>query len=71
MNNLYLTNRLRPTRFAFLADPNDKTQLLEIFQTNTCLWGGKYNPILPLYKRLPEKWWNRTQKSKIETSVGD
>lgn len=68
MNNLYLSNRLRPTRFAFLADPNDKKQLLEIFQTNTCLWGGKYNPILPLYKRLPEKWGNRIQKSKVDTT---
>ncbi len=38
---------LRPIRFAFLVKPNDSKRLLEIFQINTCLWGGKFNPIIP------------------------
>ncbi|BFO30620.1 hypothetical protein KoxyNG13_010930 [Klebsiella pasteurii] len=37
---------LRPIRFAFLVKPNDNQRLLKIFQINTCLWGGKFNPII-------------------------
>jgi hypothetical protein len=38
--------------------PNDKKQTFEIFRTNTCLWGGKYNPIIPFFNRIPQ-WWER------------
>ncbi|MDQ6958661.1 MAG: hypothetical protein Q9M24_06060, partial [Mariprofundaceae bacterium] len=50
--------RLRPVRFAFLVRPNDKERVHEIFQINTCLWGGMYNPIVPYIKSVP-KWWDR------------
>lgn len=50
--------RLRPVRFAFLVRPDDKKRVIEIFQNNTCLWGGKYNPIIPRLKQVP-KWWDR------------
>ncbi len=50
--------RLRPVRFAFLVRPNDRKRALEIFRVNTCLWGGKYNPIIPYFKNVP-KWWDR------------
>lgn len=49
---------LRPIRFAFLVKPNDSKRLLEIFQINTCLWGGKFNPIIPIFGHVP-KWWDR------------
>lgn len=29
-----------------------------VFETNTCLWGGKYNPIVPMLSSVPE-WWDR------------
>lgn len=32
--------------------------MLNIFQINTCLWGGKFNPIVPYFKQVP-KWWDR------------
>jgi hypothetical protein len=32
--------------------------MLQIFQINTCLWGGKYNPIVPYFQQVP-KWWGR------------
>ncbi|CAN7176084.1 hypothetical protein LJR231_000312 [Phyllobacterium sp. LjRoot231] len=32
--------------------------LIEIFRINTCLWGGKYNPIIPIIKQIPP-WWDR------------
>lgn len=49
---------LRPIRFAFLVKPNDNQRLLKIFQINTCLWGGKFNPIIPILGHVP-KWWSR------------
>ena len=58
MSNINVNIRLRPIRFAFLVRPNDKKRIVEIFRINTCLWGGKFNPIIPFFKRLPP-WWER------------
>jgi len=49
---------LRPIRFAFLVRPDDKQRVHEIFKTNTCLWGGRFNPIIPFLKQVPT-WWER------------
>jgi hypothetical protein len=65
MKTIHIKNRLRPIRFAFLVDPTDKSTISEIFKINTCLWGGMYNPIIPVFKRTP-KWWSDS-KSKQET----
>ena len=56
MDKIQINIKLRPIRFLFLVKPNDKKNILKIFQINTCLWGGKYNPIVPFFKRVP-KWW--------------
>jgi hypothetical protein len=45
--------RLRPLRFAFLVQPSSEDQILKAIQINTCLWGGRFNAILPYYTRLP------------------
>ncbi|MBB5535054.1 hypothetical protein [Rhizobium giardinii] len=58
MSHISVTVRLRPVRFAFLVRPTDTAALLEIFRINTCLWGGKYNPIIPSIKQIP-RWWDR------------
>lgn len=58
MGNINVNIRLRPIRFAFLVSPDDKKRTIEIFRINTCLWGGKYNPVIPFFKRLPS-WWER------------
>ena len=58
MSSISVSVRLRPIRFAFLVRPNDKRRTVEIFRINTCLWGGKFNPIIPFFKRLPP-WWER------------
>lgn len=50
--------RLRPVRFAFLVRPSDSKRLLEILRINTCLWGGKFNPIIPFFRQVPT-WWDR------------
>jgi hypothetical protein len=54
--------RVRPLRFAFLVDPRDKAGLQKIFEANSCLWGGIYNFILPLFKRVPLRYRQEYQK---------
>lgn len=60
MSQINVHVRLRPVRFAFLVRPDDGDSALEIFRINTCLWGGKFNPIIPFFKRVPT-WWDRHQ----------
>ena len=58
MQNITVNLRLRPIRFAFIVRPNDEKHILEIFQINACLWGGKFNPIIPSFNEIPD-WWDR------------
>lgn len=58
MGSVSVNVRLRPTRFAFMVRPEDAKNLRKIFEINTCLWGGQYNPIIPFFKRVPT-WWER------------
>ena len=62
MSNININLRLRPVRFAFLAQPTDPEKVLEIFRVNTCLWGGKFNPIIPFFDKLPN-WWSKKPRS--------
>ena len=48
--------RLRPTRIGFLIKPSDFRSIRQIMRINTCLWGGSYNPIIPIFKKPPEAW---------------
>jgi hypothetical protein len=56
MITLSATLVLRPTRIGFLIEPHDAASLHRIFQTCSCLWGGVYNPIIPVCNALPEVW---------------
>lgn len=38
--------------------PSDQKRVLEILRINTCLWGGKFNPIIPFFRQVPS-WWDR------------
>lgn len=58
MGSISINLRLRPIRFAFLIRPDDQKHVLEAFRINACLWGGRYNPIIPFFKQLP-KWWDK------------
>lgn len=48
--------RIRPLRFVFAVDPKDSTALMRVFEANSVLWGGPYNFILPLFKRVPDRY---------------
>lgn len=50
---------LRPIRFAFLIDPSVEDNLLQAIQLSTLMWGGAYNPIIPILRRAPRSWQGR------------
>jgi hypothetical protein len=56
MTQLSAVLRLRPIRIGFLVDPADLGSLRQIMRVCSCLWGGLYNPIIPVSKTLPEIW---------------
>ncbi|MCW0221111.1 MAG: hypothetical protein OJI67_22470, partial [Prosthecobacter sp.] len=58
MSQISASVRLRPIRFGFLVRVPDHEHLLEAFATNTCLWGGIFNPIIPVFTHVP-RWWDR------------
>jgi hypothetical protein len=50
------TARLRPIRIGFLVDPSDLPSILQVIRINTCLWGGLFNPIIPLFEDTSQRW---------------
>jgi hypothetical protein len=48
--------RLRPLRIGFLVRPNDLTSVKEIMRYCTAVWGGIYNPIIPVFRTPPKAW---------------
>ena len=50
---------LRPLRFAFLVDPTDRAGTLQAIELSSFLWGGAFNPIVPVFRRTPKVWRNR------------
>ena len=56
MPSLYGELKLRPTRIGFLVRPSDLSSLRKVFQICSCLWGGIYNPIIPVSRALPAAW---------------
>jgi hypothetical protein len=56
MPTLHASLRLRPTRIGFLVRPDDCSTVRMIMRYCTCLWGGSYNPIIPVAQSLPTAW---------------
>jgi hypothetical protein len=56
MTTLSASLRLRPTRIGFLVSPTDMEAIRRIMQLSTCLWGGFYNPIIPVSNTIPDVW---------------
>lgn len=56
MTELLAKVKLRPTRIGFLVRPSDRKSVREIMRINACLWGGQYNPIIPVFKDTPDEW---------------
>ena len=58
MSQISVDVRLRPVRCAFLVRPNSSQSVLGALRVNTCLWGGQFNPLIPVFRRVP-RWWDR------------
>ena len=56
MPEIFAEIQLRPTRIGFLVRPSDLASVRTIMRTCACLWGGAYNPIIPVFKRPPKEW---------------
>ena len=63
-----IQKRLRPLRLGFLVRPNDKGALRRVIQVNTSLWGGRYNPIIPVYRAKP-KWARQDRELSARTII--
>lgn len=48
--------RLRPARIALLVSPADKAAVIKFMRICACMWGGKYNPIIPVFRKPPKAW---------------
>ncbi|MDP6542553.1 MAG: hypothetical protein QGH60_01095 [Phycisphaerae bacterium] len=56
MGSISIDQKCRPVRLGFLVRPGNKTDLRRAIEINTILWGGIYNPLIPLYKRTSAVW---------------
>lgn len=48
MESIHVRQRLRPSRYAFIVNEGDLASALQAASLNSALWGGIYNPIVPL-----------------------
>jgi hypothetical protein len=61
----------RPLKFAFIIKPNDHKSLLKAIELNSVLWGGPYNPIIPLYLQKTKRWRPNTfRKTAKDITLG-
>jgi hypothetical protein len=56
MSDLSAEIQLRPTRIGFLVHPADLASVRRIMRACACLWGGVYNPIIPVFNKPPTEW---------------
>ena len=48
MESIHVSQRLRPTRYAFIVAEREMDASLRAVSSNTAIWGGIYNPIIPV-----------------------
>lgn len=48
MEAIHIRQRLRPIRYAFIVSDGDMEAALTAVSLNTAIWGGIYNPIIPV-----------------------
>ena len=56
MGEISGTVSLRPVRIGFLVRPTDFASVRTIMRYCTCIWGGIYNPIIPVFRNPPKEW---------------
>jgi hypothetical protein len=48
--------RFRPVRIGFLVPPDDLEIVSRVARLSTCLWGGRYNAMIPFFETGGERW---------------
>jgi hypothetical protein len=48
--------KLRPVRLGFLLPPHDLGLVRRVARLCCCLWGGRYNPIIPFFESALPHW---------------
>jgi hypothetical protein len=46
----------RPVRIGFLMPPDDLRLVSRVARLSTCLWGGRYNVMIPVFEAGGERW---------------
>lgn len=59
----------RPLKFGFLVDPANANSIRNAIELSTSLWGGTYNPLIPVYKRVPKNWEKPFKSPKVADIV--
>lgn len=65
---------LRPVRLGFLVPPGDLSTVIRVANLCSCLWGGRYNPIIPFfgnYGELKERSTYENIKSNVTAAYID
>ena len=70
MSDLSATIRLRPTRIALLVRPSDLSSIRRFMRICACLWGGAYNPIIPVFRNPPRDWRPEVPGSLTGAQIG-
>jgi len=52
----------RPLRAGLLVDVADRRSLRTAIEINSSVWGGFYNPLVPIFKRTPTRWVDQTSR---------
>ena len=47
---------LRPVRLGFLVPPDDLASVSRVARLSACIWGGRFNPIIPLSEAAADRW---------------
>ncbi len=50
-----IERRVRALRFGFVVDPNAVETIRRAFEISTFLWGGRLNPVIPLYSSATQR----------------
>lgn len=59
----FIDIKARPVRIAYLVDPNNARQVRDAIKISSTLWGGDYFPLVPLYRRTPPTWKEKSLKT--------
>jgi len=56
MESIHIQETVRPIRFAFLVSFKHPHTLSEAISYSTALWGGMFNPLIPIWRKFPFKY---------------